>query len=93
MQRRGTNVVIGGDRQKLGARELDLTSVVKRNKKQITAVLISLTAFAVLLSKLHYLSRFAWLWARTCQHWLLLSVHGNSCYPPLPAPPPFPSPR
>ncbi|KAL0044951.1 hypothetical protein WJX82_003051 [Trebouxia sp. C0006] len=50
MQRRGTNVVIGGDRQKLGARELDLTSVVKRNKKQITAVLISLTAFAVLLN-------------------------------------------
>ncbi len=61
MQRRGTNVVIGGDRQKLGARELDLTSVVKRNKKQITAVLISLTAFAVLLSKLHYLMRFSWL--------------------------------
>ena len=67
MQRRGTNVVIGGDRQKLGARELDLTSVVKRNKKQITAVLISLTAFAVLLSKLHYLMRLSWLWNTTCQ--------------------------
>ncbi len=62
MQRRGTNVVIGGDRQKLGARELDLTSVVKRNKKQITAVLISLTAFAVLLSKPHYSVRFSELW-------------------------------
>lgn len=51
MQRRGTNVVVGGDRQKLGAKELDLTAVVKRNKKQITAVLVSLTVFAVLLSK------------------------------------------
>ncbi len=67
MQRRGTNVVIGGDRQKLGARELDLTSVVKRNKKQITAVLISLTAFAVLLSKPPYLMRVFWLWHTTCQ--------------------------
>ena len=51
MQRRGTNVVVGGDRQKLGATELDMSAVVKRNKKQITAVLVSLTVFAVLLSK------------------------------------------
>lgn len=51
MQRRGTNVVVGDDRQKLGAKELSLTSVVSRNRKQITAVLASLTVFAVLLSK------------------------------------------
>ena len=51
MQRRGTNVVVGGDRQKLGAKELDVSAVVKRNRKQITAVLASLTVFAVLLSK------------------------------------------
>ena len=88
MQRRGTNVVIGGDRQKLGARELDLTSVVKRNKKQITAVLISLTAFAVLLSKPPYLMRVFWLWHTTCQQCLHLSMHGSNCYPP-PLPTPF----
>lgn len=52
MQRRGTNVVVGGDRQKLGAKELDVPAVVKRNRKQITAILVSLTVFAVLLSKL-----------------------------------------
>ena len=52
MQRRGTNVVVGGDRQKLGAKELDVSAVVKRNRKQITAVLVSLTVFAILLSKL-----------------------------------------
>lgn len=51
MQRRGTNVVVGGDRQKLGAKELDISAVLKRNRKQITAVLVSLTVFAVLLSK------------------------------------------
>lgn len=51
MQRRGTNVVVGGDRQKLGAKELDVPAVVKRNRKQITAILVSLTVFAVLLSK------------------------------------------
>ena len=51
MQRRGTNVVVGPDRAKLGAKELNMTSVVKRNKKQITAVLASLTVLAVLLSK------------------------------------------
>lgn len=52
MQRRGTNVVVGEDRQKLGAKELHVTSVVKRNRKQLTAVLVSLTVFAILLSKL-----------------------------------------
>ena len=51
MQRRGTNVVVGEDRQKLGAKELHVTSVVKRNRKQLTAVLVSLTVFAILLSK------------------------------------------
>ena len=51
MQRRGTNVVVGGDRQKLGAKELDVSAVVKRNRKQITSVLASLTVFAVLLSE------------------------------------------
>lgn len=50
MQRRGTNVVVGGDRQKLGAKELDVPAVVKRNRKQITAILVSLTVFAVLLN-------------------------------------------
>lgn len=52
MQRRGTNVVVGEDRQKLGAKELHVTSVVKRNRKQLTAVLVSLTVFAILLSEL-----------------------------------------
>ena len=55
MQRRGTNVVIGGDRQKLGARQLDPRAVINRNKKQITAVLVSLTVFAILLSKVNHL--------------------------------------
>ena len=79
MQRRGTNVVIGGDRQKLGAKELDLTSVVKRNKKQITAVLVSLTVFAVLLSKPHFSMRISVMQNTICQYCLLLSVHSNSC--------------
>lgn len=50
MQRRGTNVVVGPDRAKLGAKELNMGSVLKRNKKQITAVLASLTVLAVLLN-------------------------------------------
>ena len=90
MQRRGTNVVIGGDRQKLGARELDLTSVVKRNKKQITAVLISLTAFAVLLSKLFKVSLLA-MEHNVSVVFAFVSawhMHGNSCPHPAPHPPP-----
>ena len=51
MQRRGTNVVVGEDRHRLGAKELDVLSVVKRNRKQITAVLVSSTVFVILLSK------------------------------------------
>ena len=56
MQRRGTNVVVGSNRAKLGAAELDMASVVKRNKKQITSVLASLSVLAVLLSKPHQIS-------------------------------------
>ena len=51
MQRRGTNVVVGADRAKLGAKELDVPSVLSRNRRQITAILVSLTVFVVLLSK------------------------------------------
>lgn len=51
MQRRGTNVVVGADRAKLGAKELDVPSVLNRNRRQITAVLVSLTVFVVLLSE------------------------------------------
>lgn len=55
MQRRGTNVVVGADRAKLGAKELDVPSVLSRNRRQITAVLASLTVFVVLLSESHNL--------------------------------------
>ena len=90
MQRRGTNVVVGEDRQKLGAKELHVTSVVKRNRKQITAVLISLTVFAILLSKCLDLSKGPC----HCSLELLtlkrsLQPHPNS--PPIsPPPPPLP---
>lgn len=72
MQRRGTNVVVGADRAQLGAKELNMASVLQRNKKQITAVLASLTVLAVLLSKLSQystLSIAALQWCLTAAVW------------------------
>ena len=73
MQRRGTNVVVGADRAKLGAKELDVPSVLSRNRRQITAILLSLTVFVVLLSK------FAGLKPSRCSVYMLCHACRTCC--------------